>query len=119
MRDYGVYVLDPEILEKDFTEHVRQLARQGGWLFYHTYDARRSEPGFPDTAMVRGGVLILAELKRRKTKTTMDQDTWISALTQVANGSGRSDGFRSVEVYVWRPQDYEAIARRLLEGVPL
>ena len=29
-------------------EHVRQAALYGHWLYYHTFDSRRSPEGFPD-----------------------------------------------------------------------
>ena len=34
--------------EKKFQSQVVRIAKVFGWLCYHTYDSRRSEPGFPD-----------------------------------------------------------------------
>jgi hypothetical protein len=113
-RDFSVYVLDPDILERDFTDHVRRLAIEGGWLFYHTHDSRHSSAGFYDCVMIRGGVEIHAELKKKGGKTTTEQDKWISAGRMVARGSSGA-----LEVYVWWPADFEQIARRLLRDVPL
>ena len=44
--------------EKQFMAQVVELAKLKGWLVYHTYDSRRSEPGFPDLCMVRKGTCL-------------------------------------------------------------
>ena len=49
--------------EREFMEAVRHLARMTGWRCYHTHDSRRSEPGFPDLVLVRGGKALFVELK--------------------------------------------------------
>ena len=87
--------------EKEFDASVRQLAQMLGWRRYHTYDSRRSEPGFPDLVLVRDRI-IFAELKSEKGKVTARQEAWIAAL--------RTAG---AEVYVWRPSDMDAIAEVL------
>lgn len=119
-RDYSMYRLDPLINERAFTEHVRQTATKGGWLYYHTFDSRRSTPGFPDCVFVKGGIIIFAELKDAKGKVSTEQRAWLDAFDLVSSdGQHRAlGGYPGVEVYVWRPADFEAIARRLLRGVP-
>ena len=84
------------MLEKDLQKSVLELAHLRGWRTYHTYDARRSTPGFPDLSMVRGKRLIFAELKREKGRLTAAQTEWIEALRQTV-----------CEVYVWRPADWQ------------
>ncbi len=36
--------------EADFMDQVIDLAHLYGWMVYHTYDSRRSAPGYPDLA---------------------------------------------------------------------
>src|SRR5215207_7573653 len=90
-------------------EHVRQAALLGGWLYYHTYDSRKSPEGFPDVLALRGDQLIVAELKSEGKDPTPAQQKWLAA-------------FRILEallpdhisVYVWRPGDLADIDRSLL-----
>ena len=74
---------------------VRQLAELEGWKHYHTHDGRRSDPGWPDSFMVRGRRKIAAELKRETKQPTQDQADWLAALEAAG-----------VEAYVWRPSDW-------------
>jgi len=112
-RDFSVYRLDPDIAERDFLEHVRRLAIEGGWLFYHTHDSRHSSAGFFDVVMVKDAV-IFAELKRTGGKESEAQKLWILK-TRLATAGTQN----RVEVHLWRPADFEEIARRLLRDVPL
>lgn len=41
------------VRERDFQAAVMELARLLGWRVYHTWDSRKSEPGFPDLVLVR------------------------------------------------------------------
>jgi len=70
-------------------------ARLHGWFAYHTFDSRRSEPGFPDCVFVRGERLIFVELKAAGRKPTAAQEDWLAAL-RAACGT----------VYVWTPADW-------------
>jgi hypothetical protein len=90
-------------LERDFQEQVIELARYNGFkLIYHTYDSRRSAPGFPDLVLCRPPRLIFAELKSESGGVTVEQQRWLEALWE----SG-------VEAFLWRPSDLDAIARIL------
>jgi VRR-NUC domain len=89
--------------EKAFAQAVLDLARWCGWLCYHTFDSRRSVPGFPDLVLVRPPSVVVAELKTDRGRLTPVQRDWLEALTQCPG----------LEVYVWRPSDWEAIAARL------
>ena len=82
--------------EKQLQAAVMRMARLRGWLAYHTYDSRRSEPGFPDLVMVRHSRLLFVELKSERGKLTEAQHGWRNALVQVYE----------VEVHVWRPSDW-------------
>jgi hypothetical protein len=82
-----------DMSEATLLEKVRRLARELGYLTYHTHDSRRSEPGFPDLVLV-GHRVIYAELKRMTGPTRPDQKKWLAALA--AGGA---------EVHLWRPID--------------
>lgn len=87
--------------ERQLSEAVYELATLLGWRGYHTYDSRRSAAGFPDWVFVRDGRLVFAELKTANGRTSVHQDVWLDALTDVA-----ANGLSTVEVYVWRPDDW-------------
>jgi hypothetical protein len=92
--------------EKYLLARVRFLARQAGFLVYHTHNSKRSEPGFPDMCLVKPGPrgrLILAELKREGENPTLQQRTWLHALATVPG----------IEVYLWRPSDMPRIVEIL------
>ncbi|WP_258069654.1 VRR-NUC domain-containing protein [Arthrobacter sp. SX1312] len=80
--------------EKDFQERVVQTAKLLGWMTYHTYDSRRSEPGFPDLVMIHRvrETILVRELKSMKGKTTLPQQQWLAAFALLGIDSG-----------VWRP----------------
>lgn len=89
----------PNLREKDFQQMVLNVAWPSGWETYHTYDSRRSDPGFPDLCLVRGERLLFAELKTIKGRLRDAQKHWLALLTKVP----------CVEVYLWRPTDWDAI----------
>jgi len=95
--------------ESQLLAHVRQVARQTGWLVYHTHDSRKSEEGFPDLVMAKPGQgkpgrLIFAELKSRTGKCTMEQQRWLALLRLTVP---------HLEVYEWRPEDWDSIVEVL------
>ena len=84
---------------------VRQAAAHGGWLAYHTYSSKRSDPGFPDLVLLRGSVLLFVELKSIHGRVSPAQAEWIERLNAV-------DG---IEAMVVRGSDEtEALCRRLM-----
>jgi hypothetical protein len=95
--------------EKDFQRAVIDLARLTGWRVHHTRPAltRRGrwltpiqgDAGFPDLVLVRAGRVIFAELKRNGARPTPAQRGWLEALQACAG----------VEVYLWTPNDWDAI----------
>ncbi len=89
--------------ESEFQGLVVDVAEQFGWLTYHTFDSRRSGPGFPDLVLVRGDRVVFAELKSQSGRLSADQRVWLERLT----GAG------TVEAYLWRPSD-EVIVVKLL-----
>lgn len=93
--------------ERELYEHIREMALRLGWLVYHTYDSRRSYPGFPDVVLVRPPRLILAELKRERGELSPQQERWLEALRRVPG----------IAVYVWRPSDWlSGEIERVLRG---
>ena len=93
----------PPTSERNWQETVTAAAAALGWSVYHTYDSRRSAPGFPDLVLVRERILF-AELKTEAGRTTPAQTAWRNAILAAAG-----------EHYVWRPGDWlevQAVLRR-------
>jgi hypothetical protein len=92
--------------ETQLQSAILDLARTCGYLAYHTHDSRRSQPGFPDLALVHKatGAVIFAELKSDKGRLTRAQREWLEALRLRSN------------VYLWRPAHWhdQTIPRILL-----
>jgi hypothetical protein len=61
--------------------------------------------GFPDLVLCRRGEVIVAELKRQRTKPTPGQVRWLAEL----GAHGR----------LWRPQDFPEVLRELRDGPDL
>jgi hypothetical protein len=102
--------------ERDFQRQVVELATLCRWRVYHTYDSRRSNPGFPDLVLVRDGIVVFAELKNQAGRLTDDQREWLAALTRVATQLEDEGANPRVQVYCWRPADWPEIERLL--GAP-
>lgn len=84
-------------------DHVLPLARQFGWLAYHTHDSRRSVAGFPDIIALRGERMVVAELKSEKGRLTKDQLKWLTMFQSIPGA----------EVFVWRPSNSDRIVQIL------
>jgi hypothetical protein len=84
--------------EAELQTNVRQVARLGGWLMYHTNDSRRSDKGFPDLVFVHpmSGRTVYAELKSAKGRIRPEQQQWIEALYRGGH-----------DVHVWRPEQWD------------
>ena len=112
------------IKEKDFQKQVIDTARLLGWKVAHFRGVRIQRKngsvyyqtpvqgdgaGFPDCVLVKDGRLIFAELKLAKGKLTEQQGEWLSMLAEVPN----------VEVYLWKPSEFDKIVEILsgAEGV--
>ncbi len=85
-----------DLPEASFMRTVVDLAAWRGWRSYHVHDSRRSAPGWPDLALVRGDRMIAAELKTRTGRVSTAQAEWLGALGQVPG----------IEAHVWRPADW-------------
>jgi len=91
-----------DLTEKAWQQQVLDLAALYRWGYYHTFDSRRSQPGFPDLLLVRGIRMMFVELKTDTGRLTTDQQSWQHML--------RNAG---AEVFVWRPADLELVQREL------
>lgn len=85
---------------------VKTLARELGWMSYHTHDSRRSDAGWPDVALVhpKHGRFLVRELKAERGRVSAEQRDWLDALKNAG-----------VDVGVWRPMHYldETVLREL------
>jgi hypothetical protein len=111
--------------EAGFQEAVTDLASLHGWRWWHDNDSRRNKSGFPDLVLARDGVLIFAELKTETGKVSPAQTEWLAALERVQERCDESWGAPdggpftggsaegAVQVYVWRPKDWESIESTL------
>lgn len=93
--------------EKSFMQLVVNYAKLKGYLVYHTYNSRKSEPGFPDLVLVKNGMVIFAELKLDNKDLTEAQGKWITELEKCVTADC------NVVVEVWRPTSWELIQRTL------
>ena len=91
----------PAMTEREWQSEVVAAAHHLGWSVYHTHDSRRSEPGWPDLALVRDRFMV-AELKTDTGKLSAAQERWIGLLKAAG-----------VETYVWRPTDRDHMLREL------
>ena len=91
------------ITEKQLDAAVTELAATLGWHRYHSLISIGSPHGFPDLVLIRPPRVVFAELKSEKGRLRPHQVLWLDLL-------GRCPG---VEVYLWRPEHLEAIARTL------
>jgi hypothetical protein len=94
------------VTEKQWQAQVVQLLETYNYLVYHTYDSRRSKPGFPDLVAVGKQVFFL-ECKTERGKVTSEQQEWI-------------DGLRSAgaNVAVITPRDWDALERTVRQNAP-
>ena len=91
------------ISEREFQQTVIEYATLLGWTVWHTPDSRATNAGEPDLRLLRPPRVIFAELKSQRGSVKATQRAAIAAL-------GQCEG---VEVYLWRPGDWDAIVRVL------
>lgn len=88
----------PSITETAFQNKIIALCRWLNLRTYHTYDSRKSAPGFPDLVIVGKNGVIFAELKTTRGKITAHQQAWWNDLKRAG-----------AEAYIWRPEDWGTI----------
>jgi len=84
---------DELVSEKRFQAELVRVLELTGWRVYHTYDSRRSAPGFPDLVCLKGQRLLALEVKSATGRVTPDQRAWLQALSIIPG----------VSAYVVRP----------------
>lgn len=91
--------------EKQLQAAVIDMCKIYGIAVYHTYDSRRSVPGWPDLALCGAHRFITRELKNEYGKVTPEQEEWGWMLRQAG-----------ISWDIWRPDDLRAgrIQRELL-----
>jgi hypothetical protein len=93
----------PVVTEAQFLRQVKELGTLFRWRLYHPQLSKWSERGWPDVALVRPPRFVLAELKSEFGKVTPQQAEWLADLAKCPG----------VEVYLWRPSDFERIVELL------
>lgn len=91
------------VLEKDFQAAIIKYAESCNWLVYHTHDSRRSAEGFPDLVCIKGGTMLILELKRESGVLSEDQERWLTALEKVTR----------VDAYTARPHNQASVEKYL------
>ena len=89
--------------EKSFMMDVKRAALSRDWMVYHTFDSRRSDPGFPDLVLVRPPRILFAELKTQGGRVRPEQQVWLDGLGRCGD----------VETFLWRPADWDSILETL------
>ena len=75
---------------------IADLKKLGIRLYYHTWNSRHSQAGFPDLIALHDGRGLAVELKRETAPAKAEQVAWLHAF-------GLFPGMR---VALWRPSDY-------------
>lgn len=86
--------LDRAMSEAVLFECVRDHLNAFKWRWYHTYDSRRGNAGFPDIVAIKESRLLAIELKSEAGKVTPEQRAWLLAFWIAGN-----------EMHTWRPSD--------------
>lgn len=81
--------------EAELQRLVAELCGRLGLAHYHTFDSRRSEPGFPDSVIV-GNRILFRELKTADGKLSPEQRHWGNRIEQAGG-----------DFAVWRPADWD------------
>jgi len=89
--------------ERLWQQRVLDLAKFRGWIAYHTYDSRRSQPGFPDLVLLRRNRCVVTELKTDRGLVTEAQQHWLSAFEHVER----------LDTFLWRPADWPKVVEVL------
>ena len=85
-------------LESGWQSEIVKTAKKTGNRAYHTFNSRKSEPGFPDLTIYGPVGFLMVETKRVKTRCTDEQLETGARLIEVG-----------VDWRVWRPQDWDEV----------
>jgi len=110
--------------EDAFREAVEELAQLRGWRVHHVRAALKKDgswyspvtgnPGFPDNAFARDGVVLVVEFKTDDRYPSAQQRGWLDAIHPHWSASkGDRPPLRPpkarLAAYVWRPRDWKFI----------
>ena len=105
-----------KITEAEFQRQVLELAKLHKWRSAHFRPGMTAKgrwvtavqgdgKGFPDTLLIRGRELVVAELKVGKNKVTPEQAQWLTAFAEA-----------DIPAFVWTPEDWPEIVIVLSNG---
>ena len=116
-----------KVSERDFSKSVEDLLKFYGWQFVHfrparvmrhgkeTYEtAYTGNKGFPDYFCTKPPRILIFELKSETGKLSQEQKDWIDLLKSCQQPN--MNLYKTCdfpEVYVWRPDEIENIAKIL------
>lgn len=92
--------------EAELQAQILDLCKHMGLLTYHTYDSRRSQPGFPDLVIVGKHHMLYRELKTERGRVTPEQDQWLEALHAIG-----------ADAKVWRPRHWPMTIHQELQAL--
>ena len=92
----------PTLTEREWQEHVVNIARYYGWRVHHHLVSRGSAAGWPDLVICAHGRALFIELKTDADRLRPEQRTWLGLLAAAG-----------CEVAVWRPADLERVTAAL------
>ena len=88
--------------ERELQREVLRLARFGGWVAFHAYDAKRVVAGWPDLVLIRPPEFVVVELKTERGRLTEDQAFLLAKFDACG-----------IETHVWTPTNLPDARDRL------
>jgi hypothetical protein len=95
------------VREAALQDRLRNLCRTLGLRHVHTHDSRRTEPGEPDSRIVRDPLewdrpwVLWIELKSERGRLSPAQREWAAALRDAEEASGGAMCYRLVRPSTW------------------
>ena len=105
---------DRSTAEAKLQDDIIDLAKKTGWRYWHDSSRKKNRKGWPDLVLLRGGRMVVAELKRQQYKPNESQQAWLDAFSAVAEAAS-AQGADIISVHVWRPSDWPENIVRILE----
>jgi VRR-NUC domain len=100
VRDQELAAAPPlDIDEAELQARVVALAKHRGWMVFHVWNSRNSQPGFPDLTLCRPPEALFLELKTEKGRVSAEQQQWLDALRPCGG----------VTVRLCRPRDWATL----------
>jgi len=90
------------VSEAAFQQQIKKTCEWMNLAVYHTYDSRRSQPGFPDLVIAGANGVLIRELKTETGRLTRMQQYWLDVLTE-----------GGMDAAVWRPSQMNQILHEL------